>query len=377
MAKKAGYSATTLSEAAGGVRRPSLDVTLAYVGSCGGDLDTWRLRWYDLAAAPAAPDAQATQAPSDDPPASPPSPPAPPARRMARARWPRRPAARWAVAAVAVALTAAAAVVIGSRVVTSGEPAAEGCPAAHPAAVFTGQTYVFTRVRSAPALSAPVLQTIPAECDVGFTGFCLGDTVIDQTAGTPDIRWFTLPGGGVVASAIIHGNPPDALAPAECAGGRAAPETINLDVADAPADGPGLRLRATGVGVRIVGFAALYADTTNEMRWHQIGFTGSAAPRFDLLWDPGLLPPQPRPGEGVTVAAVACLGGDGPTRVADAKVVRPDAGQAVTTPRLPRETLDAATRAACHYPDNAAPTPSARPGSAGRPNALPLSLAAG
>src|ERR1041385_8247461 len=46
--RRAGYSAATLSEAARGQRRPSLDVTLAYVGACGGDLNEWRLRWHDL-----------------------------------------------------------------------------------------------------------------------------------------------------------------------------------------------------------------------------------------------------------------------------------------------------------------------------------------
>ncbi len=48
MARLAGFSATTLSEAAGGFRKPSLDVTLAYVGVCGGDVDAWARRWYAL-----------------------------------------------------------------------------------------------------------------------------------------------------------------------------------------------------------------------------------------------------------------------------------------------------------------------------------------
>jgi len=48
MAKLAGFSATTLSEAAGGFRKPSLDVTLAFVGVCGGDVDAWARRWYAL-----------------------------------------------------------------------------------------------------------------------------------------------------------------------------------------------------------------------------------------------------------------------------------------------------------------------------------------
>ncbi|MEV4500315.1 hypothetical protein AB0J84_32075, partial [Micromonospora arborensis] len=48
MAEVAGYSASTLSAAASGIRQPSLDVLLAYVGACGGDTDRWRQRWFQL-----------------------------------------------------------------------------------------------------------------------------------------------------------------------------------------------------------------------------------------------------------------------------------------------------------------------------------------
>src|SRR3954466_10069950 len=48
LAKVAGFSATTLSEAAGGMRKPTLDVVLAYVGACHGDTDYWRCRWEAL-----------------------------------------------------------------------------------------------------------------------------------------------------------------------------------------------------------------------------------------------------------------------------------------------------------------------------------------
>src|SRR3954470_23571160 len=50
LARKAGYSASALSAAAGGVALPTLDVTLAYVGACGGDSGEWEARWRRLAA---------------------------------------------------------------------------------------------------------------------------------------------------------------------------------------------------------------------------------------------------------------------------------------------------------------------------------------
>jgi hypothetical protein len=48
LARKAGYSPASLSTAASGKILPSLEVTLAYVGACGGDEEEWRRRWYDV-----------------------------------------------------------------------------------------------------------------------------------------------------------------------------------------------------------------------------------------------------------------------------------------------------------------------------------------
>ncbi|MFD7031531.1 WD40 repeat domain-containing protein [Streptomyces sp. NPDC059917] len=45
MAQRVHYSASTLAEAAKGIRLPSLEVTLAYAQACGGDEAEWRTRW--------------------------------------------------------------------------------------------------------------------------------------------------------------------------------------------------------------------------------------------------------------------------------------------------------------------------------------------
>ncbi|MFI6463675.1 hypothetical protein [Streptomyces sp. NPDC050538] len=50
MAKRAHYSSTTLSDAAGGRAFPSLSVTLAYVEACDGDRCVWESRWHAVAA---------------------------------------------------------------------------------------------------------------------------------------------------------------------------------------------------------------------------------------------------------------------------------------------------------------------------------------
>ncbi|MFD5074424.1 helix-turn-helix domain-containing protein [Streptomyces sp. NPDC058371] len=50
LAKRAHYSATTLSDAAGGRSLPSLAVTLAYAEACNGDREEWEERWHAIAA---------------------------------------------------------------------------------------------------------------------------------------------------------------------------------------------------------------------------------------------------------------------------------------------------------------------------------------
>ncbi|MFE7094657.1 nSTAND1 domain-containing NTPase [Streptomyces erythrochromogenes] len=61
LAKRAHYSSTTLSDAAGGHALPSLAVTLAYVEACRGDRREWEARWHTAAAEIAA------TAPPDEP----------------------------------------------------------------------------------------------------------------------------------------------------------------------------------------------------------------------------------------------------------------------------------------------------------------------
>ncbi|MDT0470103.1 nSTAND1 domain-containing NTPase, partial [Streptomyces gibsoniae] len=54
MAQSTGQGASTLSQAAGGERLPTLPVLLAYVQACGGDPEEWEERWHQAAAEAAA-----------------------------------------------------------------------------------------------------------------------------------------------------------------------------------------------------------------------------------------------------------------------------------------------------------------------------------
>jgi WD40 repeat protein len=49
MSRRVHFSASTLSDAAGGRKLPGLDVTLAYVRACHGEEAAWERRWHDLA----------------------------------------------------------------------------------------------------------------------------------------------------------------------------------------------------------------------------------------------------------------------------------------------------------------------------------------
>jgi transcriptional regulator with XRE-family HTH domain len=384
LAKAAGYSATTLSEAAGGTRKPSLDVVLAFVGACGGDPDLWRERWIDLDAAlrpeavklaePTQPAVQAETAASVEPTrsavsaepagpaehaerAEPPEPAAPPPNRAGRRRPGRIVAplvALGALAALAVTVVIHA-VTSRARTTTPTAAPAPGCPEVRRSARFVGTTYASgTRIRSGAALDAPVLSTVPPGCAVGFTGFCIGEKANDPAAGTPDVRWFTVDGGGVIASAVVHGNPPADLRPSHCPRERPAPDAVSLVGAPDPGETGNLRLQATGRHVDLVGFAAYYAadsDQPERREWHQIALAVSAAPVFEAAWRPGPMRAAIRPGEQLALAAVACLGGDGPTGVMDVKVTTAGGSGELTPPTQPPPQLDAAGRAACRYPN--------------------------
>ena len=361
LAKAAGYSAATLSEAAGGVRRPTLDVLLAYVGACQGDVDRWRDRWQELqialdgVASPAGNPVPSQPVPSQPVPARPvPARPAPaqPAPAPAGLGARLEPMWRWKLAVfaalAALVLGAVGAFAIGDppRTAASGPAGpAPGCPPKMAKPAFTAVTYgAGARVHSGAARDAPAIDTIPAGCTVGFAGYCLGEKIHDTTGGSPDLRWFELPGGGVVTSGIVHGNPPAGLAPSRCPDDRPGPAAIRLAVAADP-DLPGaLRLSATGTRLDIVGFAALYGPDTSR-RWRQVGFTEQSAgrPGFRVPWKPEPSAAGPGP---VLIVAAACLGGDGPTAVVDARSTASGDPAVVLGPA----DRTAAAAAACAYP---------------------------
>ncbi|MEV6211160.1 helix-turn-helix transcriptional regulator [Kitasatospora sp. NPDC051914] len=418
LAERAGFGATTLSDAAGGVRLPSLEVTQAYVGACGGDVEEWTRRWHEAdrklatpAPAPAAEPAAAEPAAAEPgaaeigavesavrpgavgtvaapartekavgaPAGSGPYEARPgndlgdaagvavdasvdlvepPATLLTR-RWP----ARWTTAGTVALLALTAVIVLVALRSTSSEhgnartaatgPTGVGCPA--PAAspgLFGGETYnVVTRLRAGASLAADVVAQVPSGCKLAFTGYCLGDVVVDVTSGSPDIRWFRIATGGYVSSAVVHGNPPAGTQPVDCPDGIAPPSSITLTAGVRTGEPGTLELRATGNHVAIVGYAAyLPRAGSSTPQWQQLGITSESAAGFTVAWKPGS--PAEGGGAGTPVVAVACLGGDGPTAVADSRLVgRNGTATAMTGSELSETELTRARKAACRYPD--------------------------
>lgn len=381
LAATAGFSATTLSDAAGGVRRPTLDVTLAYVGACSGDVKLWERHWYALdrrlaastgtdarvrpssvqaaltvsevveptqaGAEKRAPVVDAFQKQSFEPEPVDGEEPGAPHRRLWRSR------AWLPVMAVALALVLTGLLVGLKR--GSGDTHTvygSGCPVG-PAGgnTFQGMTYSgSTRVRSSATRSAPVIDQIPPGCRVQFVGFCIGDVEVDVTAGTPDVRWFKLGSGGVVSSAVVHGNPPWELRPDRCPGEFPAPSSISLAVAPQPSDPKAVELRASGSHLGIVGFAGYFSDSGQAVpvpSWHQLGLIGVGVDGFVLPWRIA----KPTADQGpIQLVAVACLGGDGPTDVLDALTLPPADPTQARPLSLGESDRSTAARTACRYP---------------------------
>jgi transcriptional regulator with XRE-family HTH domain len=346
LAVKSGYPKSRLSEAASGSHLPTEDLLRAFVGACGGgaaEQDLWARRLHDLRGDPdvarwigGRTAAEATPSPD-------------------RSRRPFLPA----IAAVATLVAAVLAAVVAYRDLTR-PPAPEpsvACPDVAPGAAFLGVTKLEAGalVRQGASRDFPVLRTIPTGCQLAFGGYCLGDPVMDPAADLPDVRWF-LPsdGPGVIASAVIRGNPPVDLAPSECLGEDPLPSGVTL-VGPQQESPPGadLQLAAEAPGAALVGFAAKYTDPNGaaDRRWRQIGLIVEGPP-FQLQWDP---PDRLVQGaEALPVAAVVCMAGEAPTELVDAGdyMFSPEPRPATVRPStLTGADRQAARQAACRYPD--------------------------
>ncbi|HEV2639460.1 MAG TPA: hypothetical protein VGX23_30255 [Actinocrinis sp.] len=366
LAQSAGFGTTALGEAAGGVRFPSLDVTLAYVGACGGDTAAWEERWQQVNRLLSVP-ADADQGTDEDAavaeaepaaPALPADPGSPPSRRRLPSSWQAR-----AAIGVALVLTAGVAVVVSNPAGHSPAPKSTAdvdhtCPTFAGTGTFDGETYLpQTAVRTGPSTSARLIRNLPPSCWIQFTGYCLGAVVLDRNdvgQPLPDERWFEIEGGNLVSSAVIHGNPPAALRPNTCPGSVPGPTSISVGIVADP-NVPGWAvLSAHGTGVRITGYAAYFVPNDapgTAPDWHEIGEPSSSPTDdgFNVPWQFGRAGQAPG-GVATLVVAAACLAGDAPTDVTDAIQVDPADPATAKAAVLPAAALAKAAAAACAIP---------------------------
>ncbi|WP_110670090.1 hypothetical protein [Streptomyces tateyamensis] len=419
----AGFSASTLSDAAGGMRQPTLEVTLAYVGACGGDVAAWEERWNELNAVlnasprpPAAPEpaseaeaaaasaaAVETAAVVFPDPAPGPDPAsvdghhddhpddrsvdldtlesgADPADEP-QVRRRRRPSVGMLVAAGAAVIALFASLVasqagnekttaapVSNTVSASKAPDcgvdATISPADDAKTKFTGMTYgAGAHIRAGATTNSPTLRTVPPGCQLHFSGYCLGDVVFDAFGGSPDMRWFELSSGGVVASAIVHNNPPGSVTASHCPDDAPPPASIALTLGTAPNATDTVQVSATGSHLGLVGFAAKFADVPNgPPSWHHLDLVTLQNGQFAYNWR--ITPVRnAQPTAQIPVVAVACLGGGGPTGVLDSHLLPPDQpatdpsappASAVPNTLTPQET-PYASEAACKYPGPTSP----------------------
>ncbi|GLY97325.1 helix-turn-helix transcriptional regulator [Actinoplanes sp. NBRC 103695] len=326
LAKRAGYSATSLSDAARGVRIPTLEVVLAYVGACDGDRELWTQRWHALFTAEEA-EPEVRESVQD-----------PPRKRRTRL-----------LALAAVVLVAAA---IAVTVVLQQPGRAAACPKLSGRSLFTGETYgAGVLAYDAASTTAPVAQTIAENCVLGFTGYCVGEKQTDATAHTPDVRWFILTDGSMVPSGRIHGNPPRTVGPTRCRGDRPPPESLTVSITADPLDPESITATASGVHVDIVGFAEQWVDETGkgigEKPWRQTGFTDED--NFRASWSSAAAPATGASQR--VIMAVACLGGSAPSAAMHlAAATSTGSVQHLDQQKLSPDASAAGAMTACRYP---------------------------
>lgn len=205
-------------------------------------------------------------------------------------------------------------------------------------------------MRDGANTDAHVREQIPAGCTLTFTGFCIGDVVASGYSASPDMRWFELSGGGLVASAVLHGSEPAGMAPSACPGDVPPPSSIGLSAAPG-APGSGLIiLRASGKLVWIVGFAAYYPGAPGETpQWHQLTMTDIGVPYFRASLQ-AQAAAAGAGASGIPVVADACYGGLSPTNVVAVESLDLDQPDALEPVTLSADELTAGEIKACSYP---------------------------
>jgi hypothetical protein len=154
---------------------------------------------------------------------------------------------------------------------------------------------------------------LPANCLVGFVGFCIGQGLEDLSnrAGPYDQQWFVLPDDrGVVHGGVVQELPPGTIGkePMECPGSEPAPEMIELTSTVPQQVTAPIVLEFDAPDAINVGAAALSVASDGSLSWRSLGIDDTLGDGFAIEWDPS----EEAGMDGVTVVYAVCWAGNVP-----------------------------------------------------------------
>ena len=156
---------------------------------------------------------------------------------------------------------------------------------------------------------------LPAGCQVGFVGFCIGEPLQDMSSGDAplDQQWFILPDGeGYVHGGVVQELPPGVIGknPENCKGGREEPREMQA-LGALPTQLTGklvVQLRAKDAATVA---SAIYAvDAGGRAEWRPLAIDTNGSDGFALSLDTAGLARQ----AAATLLFVACWAGNVPGR---------------------------------------------------------------
>jgi len=216
--------------------------------------------------------------------------------------------------------------------------------------------FPYAHLREETEFGARILARYPAECELGFKAYCIGEPAQDWRFDAPDPIWFVHAGNpGYIASADVKSSPPPPrFLDENCAGSRPAPNRPEITSPVGKHISGRVEITAAVPHAAIVGFAAHYEDDPGRQgsaRWHRIDLDVDTADGIAATWEsrsvPGQSEQNPAP---VTLAAVPCLGLEFPAPDIDTRpylVASRDASRGANLTRPPSSEDEEARELAC------------------------------
>lgn len=178
-----------------------------------------------------------------------------------------------------------------------------------------GRGIVYRRAANTNSDLDVVGRLLPANCQVGFVGFCIGEALPELTSPNApwDQQWFILPDNrGYVHGGVVQELPPGTIdqQPATCKDGRPEPRELqSIGALPVELTGPtSIKLTASGA---VTVAAALYAaDASGSREWRPLAMDVKASDGFALVLNPAQIVPQ----AGATLLLTVCWAGNVPGR---------------------------------------------------------------